>query len=186
MRTGSRPAPRSLVLQSIGKHRRSPKKKSSAPSGAMVIDIKAEAEQDAAPRTVPRPQVIDRLIGNAIPRAQRPEQTLNFGRCLRDDVENPMADQRAKHPLDHSQTGDAKNQLHEIADKAAGQMKDAAQQALDRVEGLTEQARLYSEQTQRVVNDFKPRIERSLKEQPMTTLAGVALVGFVLGTLWQK
>ena len=29
-------------------------------------------------------------------------------------------------------------------------------------------------------------VEKSLKEQPMATLAGAAVIGFVLGALWKK
>jgi len=53
-------------------------------------------------------------------------------------------------------------------------------------EALTEQAREYGEKAQKVVNQFKPLVEKSLKEQPMATLAGFVLMGFVLGALWKK
>ena len=51
---------------------------------------------------------------------------------------------------------------------------------------MAEQAREYGEKAQKVVNEFKPLVEKSLKEQPMATLAGVVLMGFVLGALWKK
>ena len=97
-----------------------------------------------------------------------------------------MTDQSAKYPSDYSKTGDAKNQLHNIANKATDQLKGAAESALESVERVTEQAREYGEQARKVVNEFKPLVEKSLKEQPLTTLAGVAFIDFVLGALWKK
>ena len=51
---------------------------------------------------------------------------------------------------------------------------------------MAEQAREYGEKAQAAVKEFKPFVEKSLKEQPMTTLAGAAVIGFVLGALWKK
>jgi hypothetical protein len=39
---------------------------------------------------------------------------------------------------------------------------------------------------QDAVKEFKPFVEKSLKDQPMATLAGAAIIGFVLGALWKK
>jgi ElaB/YqjD/DUF883 family membrane-anchored ribosome-binding protein len=94
-----------------------------------------------------------------------------------------MTDQRTKYP---PQTSEAKGQLHDIADKATDQLKGAAESALQSAELMAEQAREYGGKAQKVVNEFKPLVEKSLKEQPMATLAGVVLIGFVLGALWKK
>ena len=51
---------------------------------------------------------------------------------------------------------------------------------------VTEQAREYGEKAQAAAKEFKPFVEKSMKEQPMTTLAGAAVIGFVLGALWKK
>ena len=51
---------------------------------------------------------------------------------------------------------------------------------------MSEQAREYGEKAQDIAKQFKPFVEKSLKEQPMATLASVALLGFVLGALWKK
>ena len=36
------------------------------------------------------------------------------------------------------------------------------------------------------MNEFKPLVEKSLKDQPMATLAGPAVLGFVLSAPWKK
>jgi hypothetical protein len=51
---------------------------------------------------------------------------------------------------------------------------------------VADQARVYSEQVQGAAKQVKPLVEKSLKEQPLATLAGVVALGFVLGALWKK
>ena len=51
---------------------------------------------------------------------------------------------------------------------------------------VADQAREYGEQAQDAVKQVKPFVEKSLKEQPMVTLAAVAVLGFVLGALWKR
>jgi ElaB/YqjD/DUF883 family membrane-anchored ribosome-binding protein len=51
---------------------------------------------------------------------------------------------------------------------------------------VADQAREYGEQAQEAVKQVKPFFEKSLEEQPMATLAGAAVLGFVLGVLWKK
>jgi ElaB/YqjD/DUF883 family membrane-anchored ribosome-binding protein len=46
--------------------------------------------------------------------------------------------------------------------------------------------REYGEKAQKAVEDFKPFVEKSLKDQPMATLAVAAVIGFALGALWKK
>ena len=55
-----------------------------------------------------------------------------------------------------------------------------------RAEELINQAREYGAQAQHAVQNLKPFLEKSAKEQPITTLAALAAVGFVLGALWKK
>lgn len=51
---------------------------------------------------------------------------------------------------------------------------------------FTEQAREYSEKAQDAARQVRPLAEKSLREQPLLTLAGAAAIGFVLGALWKK
>ena len=48
------------------------------------------------------------------------------------------------------------------------------------------QAREYGKKAQDAARQFKPLVKRSLEKQPMTTLAGAAVIGFVLGALWKR
>ena len=79
-----------------------------------------------------------------------------------------------------------KDRLGEMADTATDKVKDVAESAQDMAGKVADQAREYGEQAQDAVKQVKPFVEKSLKEQPMATLAGVAVLGFVLGALWKK
>jgi ElaB/YqjD/DUF883 family membrane-anchored ribosome-binding protein len=99
-----------------------------------------------------------------------------------------MARQSSDYPLDHTKgSGEAaKDRLREIADNASDQLKSAADSAQEIAGKVSEQARVYGEKAQEVAKEVKPFVEKSLKEQPMATLAGAAIIGFVLGALWKK
>ena len=99
-----------------------------------------------------------------------------------------MTRQSSDYPLGHTKgNGEvAKDRLREMADKASDQIKSAADSAQEIAGKVTEQAREYGEKAQEVVKEVKPFVEKSLKEQPMATLAGAAIIGFVLGALWKK
>ena len=51
---------------------------------------------------------------------------------------------------------------------------------------MVDQAREYTEQAQEAAKHFKPFVEKSMKEQPLATLAVAALIGAALGALWKK
>ena len=76
--------------------------------------------------------------------------------------------------------------LREVADTATDQLKGAADRAQEVAGDVSRQAREYGEKAQDAARQVKPFVEKSLKEQPMTTLAAVAAIGFVLGALWKK
>jgi hypothetical protein len=48
------------------------------------------------------------------------------------------------------------------------------------------QARQYGEKAQDAARQIRPIVERALREQPMATLAGAIVIGFVLGISWQQ
>jgi ElaB/YqjD/DUF883 family membrane-anchored ribosome-binding protein len=73
-----------------------------------------------------------------------------------------------------------------MADMTTDRLKDAGERAQEMASDVVEQARHYGEKAQDAARQFKPFVERSLKEQPLTTLAGAALIGFALGALWKK
>ena len=74
----------------------------------------------------------------------------------------------------------------DLKDKATDQFKKVA----DRVEGYAsdaaEQAQEAGERIGKVAGNMKGAVDKSLKDQPMATLAVAAAVGFVLGALWKS
>ena len=107
-----------------------------------------------------------------------------------------MTQQKADYPLDYSRSG---NGTHEAsaADTLEDRAREMAESASDRLEGaadsaqesagrVTEQAREYGEKAQEAARNFKPYVEKSMKDQPMATLAVAAVIGFALGALWKK
>jgi ElaB/YqjD/DUF883 family membrane-anchored ribosome-binding protein len=78
---------------------------------------------------------------------------------------------------------DLSNKADDLEDKATDQFKKVA----DRVEGVAtsaaDQMREVGERAGEVAGNFKSAVDKSVKEQPMATLAMAAAVGFVLGAL---
>jgi len=80
----------------------------------------------------------------------------------------------------------ATDQFEKIADKASDQFKNMADQAENVANRVGEQGREAAERVQEVAGNFKGAVDRSVKDQPMATLAMAAVVGFVLGALWKS
>ncbi len=86
------------------------------------------------------------------------------------------------------------HQTRDRIGEAASDLKDKANEQLDkmseRVEGaaksVRDQGREMGEQVQDVADNFKTALNKSIKEQPVTTLALTAAVAFVLGALWKS
>jgi ElaB/YqjD/DUF883 family membrane-anchored ribosome-binding protein len=78
------------------------------------------------------------------------------------------------------------DRMRGAADVAGDRIKDASEKVQDMASVVAEQARQYGEKAQDAARQFKPFVERSLKDQPMATLAGAAVIGFVLGALWKR
>jgi ElaB/YqjD/DUF883 family membrane-anchored ribosome-binding protein len=97
-----------------------------------------------------------------------------------------MIRQSAEYPLDYSKSSDPKDQLGDMVDKASNTLKGAADNAQELAGKVTEQAREYGNKAQQAVKEFKPFVEKSVKDQPMQTLAIAAVIGFVLGALWKR
>ena len=79
----------------------------------------------------------------------------------------------------------------DLADKAS-EMKDTASDQLkkvaERAEGLASDAIEHLRETGagEVAGNLKGAVDKSVKEQPMATLALAAAFGFVLGALWKS
>jgi ElaB/YqjD/DUF883 family membrane-anchored ribosome-binding protein len=99
-----------------------------------------------------------------------------------------MTQQKSGYPLDYGKSTrqDAADRLRDMADTATEKLKDAGASAQEMADKVAVQAREYGEKAQEAAKQFKPFVEKSLKEQPMTTLAGAAVIGFLLGALWKK
>ena len=99
-----------------------------------------------------------------------------------------MTQQKTGNPLDHGKGSQeaGKDRLREMADVATDKLKNVTESAEEITGKLTEQAREYGEKAQEAVHNFKPYVEKSMKEQPMATLGIAAAIGFVLGALWKK
>jgi ElaB/YqjD/DUF883 family membrane-anchored ribosome-binding protein len=99
-----------------------------------------------------------------------------------------MTQQKAGFPLDYSKgSADAgKDRVREMADVATDNVKNVTE-SLEEIAGkVAEQDREYGEKAQEAVKNFKPYVDKSMKEQPMATLGIAAVIGFVLGALWKK
>ncbi|MBA4132163.1 MAG: hypothetical protein C0519_12140 [Hyphomicrobium sp.] len=81
---------------------------------------------------------------------------------------------------------DAANRASDLADKAGKQID----RALDSAEGVArqvaDQGREATERVGEVAGNIKGAVDKSVKDQPMATLAVAAAVGFVLGALWKS
>ena len=80
---------------------------------------------------------------------------------------------------------DLSDKAPDLKEQAAGQIKKVA----DRVEGLAsgaDQVREVGDRAGEVAGNVKGAIDKSVKDQPMATLAIAAVVGFVLGAIWKS
>jgi ElaB/YqjD/DUF883 family membrane-anchored ribosome-binding protein len=82
--------------------------------------------------------------------------------------------------------GRPSDQMSDLKDKATDQFGKVADQAERMASRVSEQGREAGERMQEVAGNFKGALDKSIKDQPMATLASVALVGFVLGALWKS
>ena len=78
---------------------------------------------------------------------------------------------------------DLSDKASDLKDQAAGQIKKAAEQ----VEGYASEAmdKLRDSGAGEVAGNLKGAVDKSVKDQPMATLAMAAAVGFVLGAIWK-
>jgi ElaB/YqjD/DUF883 family membrane-anchored ribosome-binding protein len=81
---------------------------------------------------------------------------------------------------------DLSDKATDLKDKATDQFKKVA----DRVEGVAgaaaDQMREVGDRAGEVAGNFKTAVDKSVKTQPMATLAMAAALGFVLGALWKS
>ncbi|HWE20848.1 MAG TPA: hypothetical protein VG758_27365 [Hyphomicrobiaceae bacterium] len=90
-----------------------------------------------------------------------------------------MTEQRASYSAGNDPPKDT-------AETAADRIKEATENAQQLANKAAEQTRQFANRAQDAAGKVRPFVERSLKEQPMTTLAAAAAVAFVLGALWKR
>lgn len=74
----------------------------------------------------------------------------------------------------------------DLAAKAGDKLESVADQASSTARSIAAQGRDAGERVQAVAGNVRGAVDKSLIEQPMTTLALAAGVGFVLGALWRS
>ena len=99
-----------------------------------------------------------------------------------------MTQPRADYPLDYTKptTDKTKDRMQDLAGAATDRLRDATDRAEEIAGNVAEQARVYGQKAQDAAAQVKPYVEKSMKEQPMATLAVASVIGFVLGALWKK
>lgn len=97
-----------------------------------------------------------------------------------------MAQSARSSSTTHEMKEKATDQFERMADKASDQFKNFADQAESAANRVAEQGRDAGERVQEVAGNFKGAVDRSVKDQPMATLALAAMAGFVLGALWKS
>jgi ElaB/YqjD/DUF883 family membrane-anchored ribosome-binding protein len=75
--------------------------------------------------------------------------------------------------------------VSDIKEKATDQFSKAAGQAEQMASRVADQGRQAGERMQEVAGNFKGALDKSVRDQPMATLAAAAVVGFVLGAIWK-
>jgi ElaB/YqjD/DUF883 family membrane-anchored ribosome-binding protein len=78
------------------------------------------------------------------------------------------------------------DQLGRLADKATDQARNVAQHVEEFANNAAQQGREAGERIQEVAGNVRGAVDKSIKDQPMATLAVAAAAGFVLGALLWK
>ena len=84
-----------------------------------------------------------------------------------------------------SSYGRPSDQIPNLKDKATDQFGKVADQAEGMANRLAEQGRDAGERMQEVAGNMKGALDKSVRDQPMATVAMAAVVGFVLGAIWK-
>lgn len=80
----------------------------------------------------------------------------------------------------------ATSEFERMSDQATDQFRRTTDAVEDVASRAAEQSRAAGRQVQEVAGNIKGAVDKSVKEQPMATLAVVAALGFVLGALWKS
>lgn len=97
----------------------------------------------------------------------------------------------ASNPSDARRaTSDTANDLAgkaaDLADKAGRHLDSAVTSAESTVRQVADTGREAGQRVNEVAGNIKGAVDKSLKDQPLTTLAMAAAAGFVIGALWKS
>ncbi len=74
----------------------------------------------------------------------------------------------------------------DMATRAGEQLEGAMHSAEQTARRMAEHGRDAGERVNEVAGNMKAAVDRSVREQPMATLAVAAALGFMLGALWKS
>ena len=74
----------------------------------------------------------------------------------------------------------------DLAEKAGHQVDKAMNKAEAKMRDLADQGTQVGERVHEVADNMKSAVNKSVKDQPITTLLMAAAVGFALGALWKS
>jgi ElaB/YqjD/DUF883 family membrane-anchored ribosome-binding protein len=80
----------------------------------------------------------------------------------------------------------AAERVEDMAEKATDQLRSMADRASETASRVTEQGRQAGQRVQDVAGKFKGAVDKSVREQPIATVALAAIAGFVLGAIWKR
>ena len=80
----------------------------------------------------------------------------------------------------------ATDQFGKMADKATDKFGGVADQAEHFASRVAGQGREVGDRVQEVAGNVKSAVDKSVRDQPMATLAMAAVLGFVLGAIWKS
>ncbi|MDX2157065.1 MAG: hypothetical protein SFW09_11210 [Hyphomicrobiaceae bacterium] len=81
---------------------------------------------------------------------------------------------------------DISDKASELTSKAGAQVESAIRSAERTAQQVADQGREAGERVTEVAGNFKSAVDKSVREQPLATLAIAAGLGFVVGALWKS
>lgn len=94
-----------------------------------------------------------------------------------------------RNDIEGSVRGAAANvadKANELAGRAGQQVDRAIENAEDAVRNLADQGRDAGQRVTEVAGNMRSAVDKSVREQPMATLAVAVAMGFVVGALWKS
>lgn len=88
--------------------------------------------------------------------------------------------------MTQSTTYSSRDRAEDFQKKAADTAHNVANQVQDAANTVAQRSREAGENVSEVAHNFRSAFDKSLREQPIATLAMAAGVAFVLGALWKS